>query len=315
MAGAAEVLAGIARRPGVVYAALVPNVRGAELALDAGVDELTVTISASETYNQRNVHMSVDESEAVVGEIVRAGRRPVPRRRGRLAARSARPTRATSRRPSVARARPTGCSTRVRRGCTYADTTGMATPRRVDDAASTHVGADVGLHLHETRGTALRQRLRGAASGASPGSTRRSAGSAARRSPHGAAGNLATEELVRRARRPRRRDRHRHRARCSPWPRRSPAARRPRRCPVAWRAAGPRVDARLAGLSRALVRGLQPVLEPQHRCAGRHVPDVRHASIAAAGRHGAVALQAAGGRARVYLGWRLVQGIDWLYCL
>src|ERR1700712_5287689 len=47
MAGAAEVLAGIERSPDVTYAALVPNRRGAQLALDAGVDELTVTISAS----------------------------------------------------------------------------------------------------------------------------------------------------------------------------------------------------------------------------------------------------------------------------
>ena len=65
MAGAADVLATLPRRPGVVYAALVPNVRGAELALAAGVDELTVTVSASEAYSLRNVRMSVEES--VVG--------------------------------------------------------------------------------------------------------------------------------------------------------------------------------------------------------------------------------------------------------
>ena len=47
MAGAAEVMAALPRRPGVTYAALVPNVKGAELALAAGLDELTVTISAS----------------------------------------------------------------------------------------------------------------------------------------------------------------------------------------------------------------------------------------------------------------------------
>jgi len=40
----------------------VPNVRGAELALAAGIDELTVTISASATYNQRNVRMSIARS-------------------------------------------------------------------------------------------------------------------------------------------------------------------------------------------------------------------------------------------------------------
>ena len=48
MAGAAEVVAGVPTRAGLVRAALVPNAKGATLALDAGVDELTVTISASE---------------------------------------------------------------------------------------------------------------------------------------------------------------------------------------------------------------------------------------------------------------------------
>ena len=62
MAGASEVVAGIDRRPDVTYAALVPNRRGAELALAADVDELTVTISASPTYNERNVHMTVEQS-------------------------------------------------------------------------------------------------------------------------------------------------------------------------------------------------------------------------------------------------------------
>ncbi len=71
MAGAAEVLAAVSRRgrcrAGV--GPLVPNLKGAELALAAGVDELTVTISISETYNQRNVGMSTAESEAVIADI------------------------------------------------------------------------------------------------------------------------------------------------------------------------------------------------------------------------------------------------------
>jgi hydroxymethylglutaryl-CoA lyase len=78
MAGAAEVLAGVPRVDGVRYSALVPNRRGAELALQHDVDELTVTISLSETYNQRNVRMSMDESATAIGEICReAGGVPV----------------------------------------------------------------------------------------------------------------------------------------------------------------------------------------------------------------------------------------------
>src|SRR5712671_3791690 len=49
MAGAAEVMAAISRRPGVVYSALVPNPKGAELAVGARADELELVVSASET--------------------------------------------------------------------------------------------------------------------------------------------------------------------------------------------------------------------------------------------------------------------------
>src|SRR6266508_5292821 len=66
MAGAAEVVAAVGRPDGVVRAALVPNRRGAEMALEAGVDELTVTIAASPAYNERNVHMTIDESVAAI---------------------------------------------------------------------------------------------------------------------------------------------------------------------------------------------------------------------------------------------------------
>src|SRR5436305_13960805 len=69
MAGAAEVMARLPRAPELRYAALVPNIKGAEMALAAGVDELTVTISASGAYNQRNVKMSVDESLAQIDKI------------------------------------------------------------------------------------------------------------------------------------------------------------------------------------------------------------------------------------------------------
>ncbi|MGB8861374.1 MAG: hydroxymethylglutaryl-CoA lyase, partial [Ilumatobacteraceae bacterium] len=69
MAGAAEVVAGLGPVEGVVRTALVPNVRGAEMALAAGLDELTVTISASATYNERNVHMTIDESVEAIAAI------------------------------------------------------------------------------------------------------------------------------------------------------------------------------------------------------------------------------------------------------
>lgn len=74
MADAAEVMSGIARRPGTRYAALVPNAKGAERAIAARADELEVVIVASESYNRRNVGMSVDESLAATRTIAESAR-------------------------------------------------------------------------------------------------------------------------------------------------------------------------------------------------------------------------------------------------
>lgn len=62
LADAAEVLAGIARRPGVVYSALTPNLKGLEAALAAKVDEVAIFASASETFSRKNINCSIAES-------------------------------------------------------------------------------------------------------------------------------------------------------------------------------------------------------------------------------------------------------------
>src|SRR5690606_21261077 len=62
MADAAEVMAGIVRRPGAVYAALAPNLRGYQAALAAKADEVAVFASASEGFSQENINCSIAES-------------------------------------------------------------------------------------------------------------------------------------------------------------------------------------------------------------------------------------------------------------
>ncbi|ANK75288.1 hydroxymethylglutaryl-CoA lyase (plasmid) [Ensifer adhaerens] len=62
MADAAEVMAGIRRRPGTRYAVLTPNMRGLEAALEAGADEVAIFASASETFSQKNINCSIAES-------------------------------------------------------------------------------------------------------------------------------------------------------------------------------------------------------------------------------------------------------------
>ena len=71
MADATEVFASIHRRPGTRYTALVPNLKGVELALGAGADGVRLVVTTTETYNRKNVGMTVDESFEVCRQILR----------------------------------------------------------------------------------------------------------------------------------------------------------------------------------------------------------------------------------------------------
>jgi hydroxymethylglutaryl-CoA lyase len=64
MAGGADVLARIARKPGVAYAALTPNLMGYEAAREARVDEVAIFASASETFSRKNINCTIEESLA-----------------------------------------------------------------------------------------------------------------------------------------------------------------------------------------------------------------------------------------------------------
>ena len=79
MADAAEVFAGITRRPGTRYAALVPNVAGLERAIAAGVTEVAVFASSTETFSRKNINQSIDDSlttyKAVCDAAIAAGLR------------------------------------------------------------------------------------------------------------------------------------------------------------------------------------------------------------------------------------------------
>jgi hydroxymethylglutaryl-CoA lyase len=188
MAGAAAVVAGLPPAEGVTWWALVPNVKGAELAAAAGIDHLTMTVSASETYSRRNVGMSTAESLRAAVEI--AAMAPVvdvaisaafgSPYEGEIA-------------PSLVASLATACRD-AGTAVTLADTTGMATPRRVH-AVLDATGTQVGLHLHDTRGTALVNAYAAMEAGVRRFDT---AVGGLGGSPFaaGAGGNLATEDLV-----------------------------------------------------------------------------------------------------------------------
>ena len=192
MAGADGVMARLKRVPGVHYGALVPNVRGAELAVAAGVDGLSLTVSASETYSQRNVRMSVAESMAQVGAVRSAVDDGLPLDvvvscafgspyEGDIA-------------PSVVAALGAQALGEGATSVTYADTTGMGTPRRVAELVA-ETGPGIGMHLHDTRGTALVNAYAALQLGVSRFDTA-VGGLGGSPFASGAGGNLATEDLV-----------------------------------------------------------------------------------------------------------------------
>src|SRR3954470_911951 len=69
MADAADVFAGITRAPGTRYTALVPNLAGLERALSAGVAEVAVFASSTETFSRKNINKSIDQSLATFREV------------------------------------------------------------------------------------------------------------------------------------------------------------------------------------------------------------------------------------------------------
>lgn len=197
MAGGAEVIERVSTDAATTWWALVPNARGAEMALDAGVDHITVTISASEGYSQKNVRRSTAEAIGSLADIATAA--------GDAAAVDVVVSCAfgspfhdvTSPEPTeviVGRVLDVLAGARI----TLADTTGTATPRRIREVLSAlpeAVTSGLGLHLHDTRGTALANALSALDAGIVRFDTATGGLGGSPFAP-GAGGNLATEDLV-----------------------------------------------------------------------------------------------------------------------
>lgn len=198
MAGADAVTAALPRRPGLTWWALVPNAKGAELALAAGFGHLTVTVSASEGYSQKNVGRSTDDAVAglaAIADVVGGAAAldvVISCCFGSPFGDVTEPSEIVSIVDRALIAMPGAA-------VTLADTTGTATPRRVrevvDAVQAAHPGADLGLHLHDTRGTALANALAAIDLGIQRFDTATGGLGGSPFAP-GAGGNLATEDLV-----------------------------------------------------------------------------------------------------------------------
>ena len=198
MADAAQVCAGIERRPGVRYSALVPNLTGLTRARAANVDEVAVFPSASETFSQRNLNQSVGEAMAAVKDIcteARAAGLPV---RAYLSTSFGCPFEG-----AVAPARVLDLTRRLLDLGAYevsiSDTIGIAHPHQVTELLeqlAAHVPpASTALHFHDTRGTALVNVYAALEAGVTTFDTSSGGLGGCPYAP-GATGNLATEDLV-----------------------------------------------------------------------------------------------------------------------
>jgi isopropylmalate/homocitrate/citramalate synthase len=191
MAAPEEVVEGIDRRDGVAYAGLVLNEKGYERFAATGLDELHFTLAATEAFNQRNANRSIDES---VEELTR-----------------------------IRTDSPVSVSISVSFGCPFegevdpqkvlrlaehvtqagadevlfADTIGVAVPRQVRELlkGASGLGVPVGLHLHDTRNTALANAYAGLEAGATLFEASVGGLGGCPFAPR-ATGNVATEDLV-----------------------------------------------------------------------------------------------------------------------
>ncbi|SAL15194.1 hydroxymethylglutaryl-CoA lyase [Caballeronia udeis] len=84
MADGAAVMAGIERRPGTIYSALTPNLRGFEAALEAKTDEIVIFGAASEAFSQKNINCSIAESITRFEPVAKAAKEAGLRVRGSI---------------------------------------------------------------------------------------------------------------------------------------------------------------------------------------------------------------------------------------
>ena len=198
MADAEEVFAGITRKHGTRYSALVPNLAGLDRALQARVTDIAIFASSTETFSRRNINQSVDESLATYAQVCRRALAEGLRVRGYLSTAFGCPFEG-----DVAPAQVATVAEKIAGLGVYevsvSDTIGIAHPGqvpRVLDAVLARLPVDrVALHFHDTRGTALANVYAALPYGIATFDASAGGLGGCPYAP-GAAGNLATDDLI-----------------------------------------------------------------------------------------------------------------------
>lgn len=184
--------------PGVSFSALCPNAKGLERARAAGIGEIAVFLSVSETHNKKNVNKTVSETLAAFEETIGPAREAGMRVRGYLSTVWGCPYEG-----DVDAKKALGIARKLVDMGVYqvslSDTIGVGTPRqteRILDMVLAEIPREkIAMHMHDTRGTALANVLVGLELGVRDFDASVGGLGGCPYAP-GAAGNLATEDLV-----------------------------------------------------------------------------------------------------------------------
>lgn len=197
LADSEQVLKSIKREKGITYAALVPNIRGLERALNCQVDEISVFMSASEGHNKSNINKTIEETFPVLKEVVDEAKKANVKVRGYVSTVIACPYDGP-----VAPEQVLKVADRLAEMGVYeislGDTIGIGVPTQVERLLETllkHFPPNFfAMHFHDTRGTALANVVKSLEMGIT---TFDSSTGGLGGCPYakGASGNVATEDL------------------------------------------------------------------------------------------------------------------------
>ena len=198
LADGAEVSRRITRKPGIVYSALVPNRQGLDAAISAGMTEVAVFMSASETHNKKNINKTIAQTLVAFQDTVPPALAAGLRVRAYVSTVYGCPYEGAVDPGKAVEL----CRALKALGCyqvSLGDTIGVANPRQVRDLLSRVLAEtparEVAVHFHDTRGTALANILVAVEMGITTVDSALGGLGGCPYAP-GASGNVATEDVV-----------------------------------------------------------------------------------------------------------------------
>ncbi|MBB6444283.1 hydroxymethylglutaryl-CoA lyase [Bacillus benzoevorans] len=193
-----EVAKRIERVPGVTYAALVPNLRGLDKAIEADIEEVSVFMSSSETHNQKNINKSIGDTFPVLKEVVQEAQMAGKNVRGYISTVFGCPYEGKVSVNNVIQVADKLLEMGIRE-ISLGDTIGAASPKQVqiilENLLKRYPIDKFAMHFHDTRGTALANVLMSLEMGITTFDSSAGGLGGCPYAP-GASGNVATEDLL-----------------------------------------------------------------------------------------------------------------------